>query len=56
MLAYLVNDALGAEAVEVPGGDEVEAAVAVVLQVRAANEGGAETGVDGGVADEALSG
>lgn len=55
MLTQLVDDTLGTEAVEVSGGDEVEAAVLVMLEIGTANDWGAETSVDRCVSDEALA-
>ena len=55
MLSQLVNDTLSTEPVEIPSGDEVEAAVGVVLQVGTGNDRGAKTGVNGCVSDEALN-
>ena len=56
-LADALDDALGPDLVDRARLDEVEAAVAVVVVVRRAGEGGADTGVDrGAVGDQALLG
>lgn len=50
-----VDDALGADPVEIPRLDHVEAAPQVVAQVAlGADQGGADPGVDRGVEDEVL--
>lgn len=51
-LVDLLNNALSANLVNLPGLDNVEAAVSVVLVIGKTGEGGTDTGVDVGVVAE----